>query len=79
MPVIWLTIKIRKTYYCKCSNLIGYANHYLFVISKISEVTIEFLVLWLVKMNCHLNRGDYHMSLEIVLQKKISEGHCKSL
>ena len=45
--------------------------------SKMSEVTIEFLVLWLVKMNnlfCnnHLAWGDYHMSLEIVLQKGIS-------
>ena len=88
MPVIWpVTIKIRKSllvYYCKCSNLIGYATPYLFVISKISEVTIEFFVLWLVRMNClsrdsHLNRGDYHMSLAFVLQKEIFEGHCKFL
>ena len=45
-----------------------------------SEVTIEFLVLRLVKLNylfcdSHLARGDYHMLLEIVLQKEVSEGN----
>ena len=52
------------------------------IVSKMSEVTIEFLVLWLVKMNhlfcdSHLGRGDYHVSLEIILQKEVSEGDWK--
>ena len=49
--------------------------------SKISKVTIEFLVLWLVEMN-HLSRDSYlanyyHMSLEIVLPKEVSKGDWK--
>ena len=52
------------------------------IVSKMSEVTIEFLVLRLVKLNylfcdSHLARGDYHMLLEIVLQKEVSEGNRK--
>ena len=51
----------------------------LYYFSKISQVTIEFLVLGLVEMNrlsfnSHLARGNYHMSLKIVLQKEVSEG-----
>ena len=47
-----------------------------------SDVTIEFLVLWLVKVNdlfcdSHLARADYHVSLEIILQKEVSEGNWK--
>ena len=51
-------------------------------ISKISDVTVEFLVFWLVELNrlsrdSHLVRGDNHMSLEIVLQKEVSKGNLK--
>ena len=82
MRNVFVFSKNLVVYYCKCCNLICYATRYLFVISKFSEVTIEFLVLWLIEMSRlsrdnHLARGDYRMSLEIVLQKEVSEGNWK--
>ena len=66
-----------------------YTNMFLLMsylrISKISDVTIEFLVLCLVERNrlscdSYLARGgNYHMSLEIVLQKEVAERDWKFL